>query len=72
MVYAQSFVAAFVAFSTLGLEGVLVRELTKNKLRTDEILGTGFASVVAIILALMIEDKTATVVTNLSKCKSRF
>ena len=72
--YAQSFVAAFVAFSTLGLEVVLVRELTKNKDKTDIILGTAFvlkiiaslfALVLVIVINLFIEDKTATLMTNI-------
>lgn len=38
--YSQSFVGMFIAFSTLGLEVILVRELTKRKSETNIILGT--------------------------------
>lgn len=72
--YAQSFVGMFVAFSTLGLEVVLVRELTKNKEKTNVILGTALilkliASIVALLLVIIInyniEDKEAVLITNI-------
>lgn len=40
--YAQSFVGLFVAFSTLGLDGLIVQELVKNKHQTNTILATSF------------------------------
>ncbi len=40
--YAQSFVALFSAFATLGLDGIVVRELVKNPEREGELLGTSF------------------------------
>lgn len=40
--YAQSFVGLFLAFSTLGLDGIVVRELVKNEQSKDVILGTAF------------------------------
>lgn len=40
--YTQAFVGLFSAFATLGLEGILVRELVKNEKKRDELLGTAF------------------------------
>ena len=40
--YAGSFVGLFTALATLGLDGILVRELVKNPERRDELLGTAF------------------------------
>ena len=40
--YAQSFVGLFAAFATLGLDGIVVRELVKNENKEKEILGTVF------------------------------
>ena len=40
--YAQSFVALFAAIATLGLDGIVVRELVKCVDKRDELLGTAF------------------------------
>ena len=40
--YAGSFVALFAAIATLGLDGIVVRELVKNETRRDELIGTAF------------------------------
>jgi len=40
--YAQSFVGLFTAIATLGLDGIIVRELVKDKGRRDELIGTAF------------------------------
>lgn len=40
--YAQSFIAIFMAFSTLGLNSILVRELVKNQSDRYILLGTSF------------------------------
>lgn len=40
--YAQSFVALFTAIATLGLDGIVVRELVKDESREYEILCTAF------------------------------
>jgi len=40
--YAQSFVGLFTAIATLGLDGIVVRELVKDATRRDELLGTAF------------------------------
>ena len=40
--YAQSFVALFGAIATLGLDGIVVRELVKDESKRDVLLGTSF------------------------------
>ena len=40
--YAQSFVGIFSAFSNLGLDTIVIRELVKDRNKKDIILGTGF------------------------------
>lgn len=40
--YAQAFVGLFTAFATLGLDGIVVRELVKDESKKDELLGTAF------------------------------
>jgi O-antigen/teichoic acid export membrane protein len=40
--YAQSFVGLFAAIATLGLDGIVVRELVKDESRRDELIGTSF------------------------------
>jgi len=40
--YAQSFVFLFTAFATLGLDGIIVRELVKDQSKRDVLLGTAF------------------------------
>lgn len=40
--YAQSFVFLFAAIATLGLDGIVVRELVKNETQRDMLLGTAF------------------------------
>ncbi|MEW5065375.1 MAG: flippase [Cycloclasticus sp.] len=40
--YAQSFVFLFTAIATLGLDGIVVRELVKDESKRDVLLGTAF------------------------------
>jgi O-antigen/teichoic acid export membrane protein len=40
--YAQSFVGLFMAIATLGLDGIVVRELVKDQSKQDALLGTAF------------------------------
>jgi O-antigen/teichoic acid export membrane protein len=40
--YAQSFVGLFTAIATLGLDGIIVRELVKDESKRDKLLGTSF------------------------------
>src|SRR5882672_4982630 len=40
--YALSFVSIFSAFSTLGIDQIIVRELAKDPSKKEELLGTGF------------------------------
>ncbi len=72
--YSQSLVGLFVAFATLGIDVILVRELTKDKEANDKLLGTAIvlkfiASIVAIavifLINTMIEDKEAVLLTNI-------
>lgn len=72
--YSQSFVGIFVAFTTLGIDTILVRELTKNKEDSSKLLGTAFflklfASFIAIsvifIINMFIQDKEAILLTNI-------
>ncbi|HMI67143.1 MAG TPA: flippase [Cyclobacteriaceae bacterium] len=54
--YSLSFVSIFSAFSTLGLDQIIVRELAKGPGRKDELLGTGFILKVvgsALLIVLM-------------------
>ncbi|KAB7892662.1 flippase [Poseidonibacter ostreae] len=68
--YAQSFVGLFTAIATLGLDGIVVRELVKNESRTDELIGTAFwlkvigAIVVLLILAIAINFTSNDIYTN--------
>lgn len=58
--YAQSFVGLFTAIATLGLDGIVVRELVKDESRRDELIGTAFwlklmgAFAVLLILAIAV------------------
>ncbi len=40
--YAQSFVGLFATIATLGLDGIVIRELVKDESRRDELIGTAF------------------------------
>lgn len=40
--YASSFVALFSVLTTLGLDGIVVRELVKDSSKSNTILGTAF------------------------------
>src|SRR5687768_2394040 len=51
--YAISFVGIFSAFTTLGLDQILVRELARNPDRSASILGTGFMLKLSGSLLLM-------------------
>jgi O-antigen/teichoic acid export membrane protein len=69
--YAQSFVALFTAIATLGLDGIVVRELIKDEGRRDELIGTAFwlklmgAGAVLVILALAVSFTSNDSFTNL-------
>jgi O-antigen/teichoic acid export membrane protein len=53
--YAQSFVGLFTAIATLGLDGIVVRELVKNQQKENMILGTVFyLKLVGAIVTLVI------------------
>ncbi len=72
--YSQSFVGVFIAFSTLGIDVILVRELTKNKNQTDVLIGTAIimkliASLIAMsivfIININVEDEEAGLLINI-------
>jgi len=58
--YAGSFVAIFTIIATMGIDGILVRELVKDEKSTNELLGTAFwihivgAILVFIVLTMVI------------------
>ncbi len=52
--YAQSFVAIFSAFSSLGLSTVLVRELVKSPKQENQLMGTSFGLQTMGSIALML------------------
>lgn len=68
--YAQSFVGLFTAIATLGLDGIVVRELVKDESRRDELIGTAFwlkligAFGVLIVLAIAIHFTSNDSYTN--------
>ena len=63
--YAQSFVGLFTAIATLGLDGIVIRELVKDESRRDELLGTAFyLKLVGAFLVLMLLAITVTFTSN--------
>ena len=68
--YAKSFVGLFTAIATLGLNGIVVRELVKDESRCDELIGTTFwlkvmgAFGVLLILAIAINFTSNDTYTN--------
>lgn len=71
--YSQSFVGIFVAFATLGIDVILVRELVKNEIDSEKLIGTAIvmkliASALAIIIIFIInyniEDKQSVLLIN--------
>jgi O-antigen/teichoic acid export membrane protein len=69
--YAQSFVALFAAFATLGLDKIVIRELIKDETQRDKLLGTSFilkligAILVLTLLAVSVFFQTNDYQTNL-------
>ena len=69
--YAQSFVGLFATIATLGLNGIIVRELVKDETLRDDILGTGFylkimgSLIVLILLAIAIQFTSNDQYTNI-------
>jgi O-antigen/teichoic acid export membrane protein len=68
--YAQSFVGLFVAMTTLGLDGIVIRELIKDEGKRDKLLGTAFtlklfgALAMFLLLLLIISMGSNNDVTN--------
>jgi O-antigen/teichoic acid export membrane protein len=74
LAYSQSFIGIFVAFSTLGIDTILVREITKNKDKNDVLIGTAItlkiiASLVGMfivfIINMFVEDEAAGMLINI-------
>ena len=69
--YAQSFVGLFTVIASLGLDGIVVRELVKNNNLNDEIIGTAFwlkviaAFGVLLILSIAINLTSNDTYTNI-------
>jgi len=69
--YAQSFVFLFTAIATLGLDGIVVRELVKSEVKRDVLLGTAFglkllgAIVTLLVLAVAVQMTSNDQYTNL-------
>lgn len=69
--YAQSFVGLFAAIATLGLDGIVVRELVKHPEKESEIVGTAFllkvigAFSVILILAIAVNFTSNDSYTNI-------
>jgi O-antigen/teichoic acid export membrane protein len=69
--YAQSFVFLFVTIATLGLDGIVVRELVKDETKRDVLIGTAFylkligAFVILPILAVAVQLTSNDSMTNL-------
>lgn len=72
--YAQSLVWLFTAIATLGLDGIVVRELVKDESRRDELIGTAFwlkligAFAMLFILAIAIQFTSTDHYTNILVC----
>jgi PST family polysaccharide transporter len=63
--YAAAFTALFGAFATLGLDGIVVRELVKNPERQNELLGSAFAlKLIGGVITLLIATSAITVVRS--------
>jgi len=69
--YALAFVGLFSAFATLGLDGIVVRELIKDESKRDELLGTAFwlkimgAIVMLIMIAIAVQFTSNDHYTNI-------
>jgi O-antigen/teichoic acid export membrane protein len=63
--YASSFVGLFMALATLGLDGIVVRELVKDEKKRDELLGTAFIlKIIGSVLLLGIITIAVNFTTN--------
>lgn len=62
--YSQSYVGLFTAFASLGLDGILVRELLKGEKSTDELMSTSFGLRIIGALCLLGVITFATIFTS--------
>jgi O-antigen/teichoic acid export membrane protein len=69
--YAMAFVGLFVSLSTLGLDGIVIRELVKDESKRDKLIGTVFwlklvgGFVVLLVLAVAVNFTSNDAYTNL-------
>lgn len=69
--YAQSFVGLFVAFASLGIDSIIVREIVKNEILREKLLNTAFwikimgSIIVVVSILITINFTTNTTFTNL-------
>ena len=69
--YALAFVGLFVSISTLGLDGIVIRELVKDESKRDKLIGTAFwlklvgGFVVLLVLAVAVNFTSNDAYTNL-------
>ena len=69
--YAMAFVGLFVSISTLGLDGIVIRELVKDASKGDKLIGTAFwlklvgGIVVLLVLAVAVNFTSNDAYTNL-------
>ena len=69
--YAQSFVVLFSALATLGLDGIVVRELVNDESKRDVLLGTSFllkligSIILLIFLAVVVNFTSNDIYTNI-------
>ena len=66
--YANSFVGLFTAIATLGLDGIVVRELVKLPGQRDKLLGTSFLLKVAGSLVMWLMILIAIFFSTLALC----
>jgi len=63
--YASSFVGLFIVLATLGVDGIVVRELVKDEKKRDELLGTTFIlKLIGSVLLIGIVTKAVSFTTN--------
>jgi PST family polysaccharide transporter len=63
--YAIAFTSLFGAFATLGLDGIVVRELVKTPERTNELLGTAFVlRLIGAVIAFTLSIGAAILIGN--------
>ena len=68
--YAQSFVGLFMALATLGLDGIIVRELVKDRRKRDALLGTAFTlKLIGAFVVLLVLVFTVNIISTDAQTK---